>query len=63
MSEDTALIIQFILGGLAGIGAVISGLVYVKTKGDHGGFIFVVLAITAWSIGSSIWDVTTGVLE
>lgn len=62
MSESTALVIQLVLFGLAGLGALASGLVYVKTEGEHGGFIFLLLAIITFSIGGAIYDTAQAAL-
>lgn len=62
MTESMALVIQFILFGLTGLAALISGLVYVKTHGEHGGFIFLLFFILTFSLGGHIFDLTDAVL-
>lgn len=63
MSENAALIIQFIIFGLSGLGALAAGVFYAKTNGQVGGVIFVILAITTFVLGGNILDVTNEALR
>lgn len=53
-NEQFSILILSIFMVLSGVVAAVAGLVYVKTKEEHGGFICLLFVIIALSIGADV---------